>query len=70
MEVITKDNMSNFYQSVVDDLKWQADKPLLDKMKASNEEKIKQLDESIKDHYFTFQLKKKKMNCLLYYIQL
>jgi len=49
MEVIQKDDMTHFYLAVCQDLKFPVDNALLEKMKKANEEKLKKLDEAIKD---------------------
>eukprot|EP01114_Cavostelium_apophysatum_P006102 TRINITY_DN1732_c0_g1_i1.p1 TRINITY_DN1732_c0_g1~~TRINITY_DN1732_c0_g1_i1.p1 ORF type:complete len:388 (-),score=114.85 TRINITY_DN1732_c0_g1_i1:43-1206(-) len=49
MEAITNDNASFLYRSVCEDLKIPVDNALLEKMKKANEEKLQQLDATIKD---------------------
>ncbi|KAK7476519.1 hypothetical protein BaRGS_00032267 [Batillaria attramentaria] len=49
MEAIKTDNMAPFYEEVCHDLGWKVDDKLLEKMKAANEEKLKQLDEALED---------------------
>lgn len=41
--------MAPFYEELCTELKWAVDKALLAKMQANNEEKFKQLDETLKD---------------------
>ena len=41
--------MAPFYEELCAELKWAVDKALLAKMQANNEEKFKQLDETLKD---------------------
>lgn len=41
--------MATFYEEVCRDLNWTLDQKLLAEMKAANEEKLKQLDETIED---------------------
>ncbi|XP_069693559.1 26S proteasome non-ATPase regulatory subunit 6 isoform X1 [Periplaneta americana] len=49
MEAIVTDSMAPFYEEVCRDLNWTVDQNLLAKMKASNEEKLKELEETIED---------------------
>lgn len=49
MEALLKDNMRFVYLHVAEELKWPIDKSLVEKMKAINDEKLKQLDDAIKD---------------------
>lgn len=49
MDVIQKEDMTHVYLSVCQDLKWAVDNVLLEKMKKANEERLKKLDEAIKD---------------------
>jgi len=49
LEAVKKDNMVPFYLSLCEDLKWSQDKQLLEHMKQINEDKLKHLDEVIKD---------------------
>ena len=42
-------DMAPFYEELCTELKWTVDKALLAKMQANNEEKFKQLDETLKD---------------------
>lgn len=46
---IVLDNMTPFYQECCKDLGWSVDQSLLAKMKAANEEKLKELDTKIED---------------------
>ena len=50
---LTKDlhplDMAPLYEELCAELKWAVDKALLAKMQANNEEKFKQLDETVKD---------------------
>eukprot|EP01117_Protostelium_nocturnum_P016300 TRINITY_DN641_c0_g1_i1.p1 TRINITY_DN641_c0_g1~~TRINITY_DN641_c0_g1_i1.p1 ORF type:complete len:388 (+),score=155.01 TRINITY_DN641_c0_g1_i1:66-1229(+) len=46
---IKEENMLPLYRIFAEDLKWPEDQTLLDSMKQTNEEKLKQLDEKIKD---------------------
>jgi len=48
-EAIIADNMAPFYVHVCEQLKWEVDQVLLNKMKQENATKLKQLDEAIKD---------------------
>jgi 26S proteasome regulatory subunit N7 len=41
--------MTPFYLSICDELKWPVDKELVAKMQRANEEKLKQLEDNIKD---------------------
>lgn len=41
--------MAPFYEEVAQELGWKKDEALINSMKAANEEKLKQLDEAIKD---------------------
>eukprot|EP01119_Soliformovum_irregulare_P001492 TRINITY_DN11199_c0_g1_i1.p1 TRINITY_DN11199_c0_g1~~TRINITY_DN11199_c0_g1_i1.p1 ORF type:complete len:393 (+),score=103.70 TRINITY_DN11199_c0_g1_i1:131-1309(+) len=47
MEIIKADNMTNFYQYVSDELKWNVDKALLEEFKTKNAETLKKLEEGI-----------------------
>jgi len=49
LTAIEADKMLPFYLSVVDQLKWEPDQALVDKLKASNEETLKTLDDKVKD---------------------
>ncbi|PNF18150.1 26S proteasome non-ATPase regulatory subunit 6 [Cryptotermes secundus] len=49
MEAIIGDSMAPFYEEVCQDLDWKVDQALLAKMKSYNEEKFKELEETIED---------------------
>jgi len=49
MAAITSENMLPFYLSFCEDLKWEQDKNLIESMKKPNEEKLVQMDATIKD---------------------
>lgn len=49
LDAIKQDNMASFYEEVCRDLNWPLDQKLLSEMKAANEEKLKQLEETIED---------------------
>ncbi|XP_058795294.1 26S proteasome non-ATPase regulatory subunit 6 [Phymastichus coffea] len=49
MDVIQAENMAPFYEEVCRDLNWPVDEGLLTKMKAKNEEQLKELDGIIED---------------------
>ncbi|CAD5113233.1 DgyrCDS2412 [Dimorphilus gyrociliatus] len=49
LDAITEDNMAPFYESVCNDLGWDIDTTLLQKMKTKNEEDIKKLESNIED---------------------
>jgi len=49
LDVIKKDNMVPFYLSLCEDLKLPQDKALVEEMNKINEEKLKQLDDTLKD---------------------
>jgi 26S proteasome regulatory subunit N7 len=49
MEAVKKDNMAPFYVSLCEELKWPQDKQLLEQMNKANEQKLEQLDATIKD---------------------
>ncbi|CAH3151112.1 unnamed protein product [Porites lobata] len=49
MDAIKENDMAPLYEELCTELKWPVDKPLLAKMQANNEEKLKKLDETLKD---------------------
>jgi len=49
MEVIKSENMSFLYKRAVDELNWNSDLQLVQKMKKANEDKLEELDAKIKD---------------------
>lgn len=49
LATITNENMTHLYQKLFEDMKWDSDSTLVNKMKQANEEKITQLDATIKD---------------------
>jgi len=49
MEVIKAENMSHLYRHLCDDLHWDMDHQLYERMKKANEHKLEQLDATIKD---------------------
>jgi len=49
LAAIEADKMLPYYLSLVDQFKWEADQGLVDKLKASNDETIKTLDDKVKD---------------------
>jgi len=49
LKAIMDDNMAPYYLQVCEQLKWNVDNSFLEKMKAENEKKLKQLDASLQD---------------------
>lgn len=49
LEEIKKNDMTAFYEEIVQELGWSKDEALIKSMKAKNTEKMKQLDEAIED---------------------
>jgi len=49
MAIIEADKMLPFYQSLAEQFKWDVDQDLVSKLKASNDETIKTLDDKVKD---------------------
>jgi len=49
LEAIKKENMVPFYRSICEDLKWPQDAALVEQMSKINEEKLKQLEATLKD---------------------
>uniref|UniRef100_A0A3P8V6I9 26S proteasome non-ATPase regulatory subunit 6 n=1 Tax=Cynoglossus semilaevis TaxID=244447 RepID=A0A3P8V6I9_CYNSE len=49
MDAIKANNMAPYYEGLCKDLKWQLDNDLLSKMKKTNEEELKRLDDVLED---------------------
>lgn len=49
LDAIKAEDMAPFYEEVCADLGWTVEKPLLEKMKAANEAKLQEMDNSIED---------------------